>query len=334
MFQTKRILKTGALLSATVLVAACGGGGGGGGGGGNAGIAAAPPVAVTAANATEVASTGLSATDGLTGNSEGVLGVLPAAVGATASSAQLNIVETVIDQIKKAPSMDPPGFSPADVQNFSQSCDSGTISMSFNDADNDLALSTGDTVSMTANNCVFSGVSMNGSMSVTNVSVLGNQVSAPYSLQFTLQTSGFSVSAGGETVAMNGGATVAESTNDDITFTSSISGSGIRITAGGETLTLTDFQITETENQATGAYTIAINATVSSSTLGGSVRVSTDVALSGVEPFDPNAGQLTCVGNNSSATLTVIDSTSVQIELDIDDDGIADDTFTEPWAAL
>lgn len=330
---TKRMFKNAVLLSATGLLVACGGGGGGGDGGGNVGIAASPPITVTASNATQVAGASIEASDGLTGNSEGLLGVLPAAVGSRPST-DVNIIETVIRQVKDAPQYGTSRVAPAAVQNQNQSCDSGSISLTFNDADNDLSLSTGDSVSMTASNCVFSGVAMNGSISISNVMVTGDQLSPPYSLQFSLQTSGFSVSAGGETVGMNGGGTIFESTDDDISFTSSFSGNGIEITAGGETLTLTDFRIAETENLANGAYTVDITATISSSTLGGSVRVTTDVPLSGVGNFEPDAGQLTCAGDSSSVTLTVIDSVSFQLEVDLDGDGIADSTINEAWTSI
>jgi hypothetical protein len=322
-------MKNSAVLSAALLLAACGGGGSG-----DSGVSASQPVAVTSANASEVAAAGLNASDGLTGNSEGILGIVPAALGPSVST-DVNIVETLIGQIRKAPQYNTSGVHPAAVLNESQNCDSGTINVSFNDADNDLALSTGDTVSMTANNCVFGGVSMNGSISMTNVVVSGDEFSPPYSLQFSLQTNGFSVSAGVETVSMRGAGTIAESSSDGISVTSTFSGAGIEITAAGETLTLTDYQITETENLATGAYSFSINATISSTSLGGSVRVTTDIVFSGVDPFDPDAGQLTCVGeNNSSVTLVVIDSVNVRLDVDVDGDGIVDDSSTEAWAAL
>ena len=63
--------------------------------------------------------------------------------------------------------------------------------------------------------------------------------------------------------------------------------------------------------------------------------MTTDVAFSGVDPFDPDTGQLTCVGvNNSSVTLTVIDSMNVELAVDTDGDGIADNTYTEAWTSL
>jgi len=331
MSQLKQLIKSGCVLTATGLLAACGGGGGGGGG--TAGIAAAAPVVVTSANATQVASASLGASDGLSGNTTGILGVVPAAVGSTPST-DVNIVETIIDQVRKAPQTGGSGVSIAAVQNIDQPCDSGTLSVSFNDADNSATLTTGDTVSMSANNCTFSGVTMNGSISVSNIVVTGDQVTPPYSLQLSLTTSGFSVSSGGEVAAINGDGTILESTSDGTTFTSSFSGAGIQLTAGGETLTLTNYQITNVENEATGAYSVDISATISISSLGGSVTVTTDVPLSGVFPYEADAGHITCTGDNSSVTINVIDSTSVQLDVDLNGDGTIDDSLPETWTNL
>jgi len=338
MFKSNGVVKTILLLSAIGLLGACGGGGGGGAGT-TVGIAASDPLTIVSANAQEVASSTLGATDGLTGSTEGAIGLAPAAVGQM-QSIQINIIETIIEQARQARDLLPsgsPGVAPAAVQPLDQNCDSGgTISGSFNDADNDLTLSTGDSVSMTANNCNFGGATMNGSISLSNVSVTGDENSPPYSLQFRLQATSFSVSVGGETVVMNGDGIISESSNDGVNITSSISGNGIEMAAGGKSLTLTDYNIQETEDQATSAHSISINATISSSSLGGSVIVTTDVALSGgVGVYNAYSGQITCVGaGNTSVTVIVVDSVNVQLDVDQNGDGITDETLSAAWADL
>jgi hypothetical protein len=328
------------LLSASALLGGCGGGGGGGDGVSNVGFSASDPVVITPDNATEVASATFEATDGLTGNSEGVFGVLPASAGQL-SAAQINVIKTIIQQAKRAPvflSNDGAGVTPAATQTSQENCENGpngSISGTFNDNDNDLTLSTGDTVSMTASNCDFGGVVMNGTISISNVVVSGDEISPPYSMQFRMQATDFSVTVSGETVVMSGDGTISESNSDGFNVSSSVSGNGIRITAAGETLTLTGYDILETENEATGEYAISINATISSSSVGGSVTVTTDVALSGIGSGDPSAGQVTCVGaNSSSLTLKVVDSLNVQIEVDTDGIGGPDETLSLAWTAL
>jgi len=330
------------IVSVSTLLGACGGGGGGGGdGASNVGISASDPVAITQDNATEVASATFEATDGLTGNSEGALGLVPASVG-QASAAQINVIETIIQQAKRAPvflSNDGTGgVAPAATRTSQEDCENGpngSISGTFNDNDKDLTLSTGDSVSMTANNCDFGGVVMNGTISMSNVVVSGDESSLPYLMQFRMQATNFSVTVSGETVVMSGDGTISESSSDGFNFSSSVSGNGIRITAAGETLTLTDYDILETQNDATGEYAISINATISSSSVGGSVTVITDVALSGIGSSDPSAGQVTCVGaNSSSLTLTVVDSLNVDLQVDTDGIGGPDETIRLAWTAL
>jgi len=334
---SKNVIKTIALLSATSILGACGGGGGGSDGGTGAGTAASSPVTVSAANAEQVASVTLDASTGLTGNTAGAIGLVPAAVGHV-QSVKINATETIIELVKKAPDLvpgDSSGVTPAAVQSFAQNCNSGTMSVSFNDADNNQTLSTGDTISVTANNCDFGGTTMNGRLSISDVVVSGDEFTPPYSMQFTLQATSFSVSSGGETVVLNGSGTISESSNDGINFTSAFSSNGVQVAAGGESLILTNYNIQETENQATGEYSISINGTISSSGLGGSVTVTTDVALTGVGASDADAGQITCVGEgNTSVTLIAVDSLSVRLEVDENGDGIVDQALSAAWSDL
>ena len=212
----KDLLKGFVLVAAASVLAACGGGGGGGGG--TAGIAASPPLTVTSANAGTVASETFQASDGLTGSSSGAFGVLPAMVG-HAPAAHIGVVDTLIEQVKRAPTVlggGSAGVAAAAVQSINEACDSGSLSGSFNDADGDLSLSTGDTVSLTASNCNFGGVIMNGTVSVSNVVVSGDEFTFPYNLQFTLQASSFSITSGSETVVMSGDGTISEASSDGV----------------------------------------------------------------------------------------------------------------------
>ena len=301
------------------------------------GIAASDPVTISAANAEQVASATLDASSGLTGNTAGALAIVPAAVG-DVPSVQINVIKTIIDQVMMAPALLPGDSStvkPAAVESFAPNCDSGTMSGSFNDADNDLTLSTGDSISMTANSCTFGDVTMNGRLSISHVVVSGDEFAPPYSMQFTVQATNFSVSSGGEVVVLNGGGTIGESSNDGISFTSTFTGKGVQLVAGDDDLTLTNYNVQHTENQATGEYSISFNGTISSSNLGGSITVTTDVALSGVGAFDADAGQITCVGaGKTSVTLIAVDSLNVRLEVDENGDGTVDQTFSAAWGDL
>jgi hypothetical protein len=307
---------------------ALGGCGGGGGGGGDAAVTSAgAPVTVSSANAAAVAAAAVASADGLSGSSGGALGVFPVSVGQT-SGAQIGAIETVLEQVKRAPQILASGGSQvtaAAVRSLDQPCDSGTISGSFNDADNNSTLSTGDSVSMTANSCDFGGVVMNGSISVNNIVITGDLSSWPFSLQMTMQASNFSVTVDTETVTMNGRASITESSSDGTSFSTLFAADGLRIGIPGDTVTLMDYSMQATDNQANDQYTLNINGIIGSTSLGGSVNCTTVQPLTGVGLANPDTGVIVCTGaDNSRVRLEVVDSLSVRLLVDEDGDGVTD----------
>jgi len=341
MSKSNKVFNSLILTSAIALLSACGGGGGGNGGGSTSVVAASAPVAVTAANAPDVAGATFDATDDLSGGGGGVAGVFAASAGGT-QSADINVLDAMVAQIRRAPGMlgsSTSGVGPAAVvQINSEPCDSGTFSGSFNDADNDQNLSTGDSLSITSSSCSFGGVVMSGSLTVDNVVVSGDFINdiAPYSFSFRIRINNFSVTVDGETVAMDGDITLQESTDDNVTFTTTFSGNGIEIVTGVDTLILTDFTVNEIENEASGAYSISINGTISSSSIGGSVIVTTNVAFTGVGVSEPTGGEASCVGANGTSVRLIanVDGNTVQLQVDTNGDGTADNTIDETWVNL
>lgn len=338
----KKVFNSLVLTSSAIVLCACGGGGGSGGDGGTgtAPAAANTPVTITAANAPNVAGTTFDVSDSLAGGG-GVSNVLTASVGGRPTT-DTRVIDALITQIKQTPVLfekRTAGVSPAAVvQITNEPCDSGTFSGSINDADNDQNLSSGDSFTITTNNCNFSGTVMNGSMLIDNLVIGGGFINdiAPYTFSARLQATNLSITDNGETVVMNGDATLSESSNDGITTTSRYSGNGTNLVFNGDTLTLSDYAIDAIVNNATGAYTLSLNGAISSASIGGSVTVTTTVPFTGVGNFDPTAGEATCVGaNNTSVTLIAnSDGLTVQLLVDGNGDGIDDDTLAEAWATL
>jgi hypothetical protein len=338
MKESSNLLKSIVLLAGAGMLGACGGGGGGGG---DTAISASDPVSVTSANAATVAGAAVNSADGLSGSSIGLLGVpggvSTAAVGQT-SGAQIGAIDTVLQQVRRAPEILASGgsqVSAAAVQPINEACDSGSISGSFNDADNDLALSTGDSFSMTANSCDFGGVVMNGSISISNIVVNGDPNSSAFSLQLTMQASNFSVTVGSETVSMNGGATIDESSSNGIISTGFVT-DGIQIGIPGETVTLVNYSMQATDNTANGEYTLDINGVISSTSLGGSVVCTTEQLLKGVDTANPYEGVIVCTGaDNTRVTLNAMsDSINVELLVDENGDGVTDNTIPMLWDEL
>ena len=50
--------------------------------------------------------------------------------------------------------------------------------------------------------------------------------------------------------------------------------------------------------------------------------------------FEPDSGQLTCAGDSSSVTITVIDSINILLEVDLDGDSLADSMINETWTSI
>ncbi len=328
------------LTSVITSLSACGGGGGNGDSSTSV-VSASAPVTVTVANAPNVAGVTFEATDDLSGGGDGVANVFAASTGST-PSADINILDALVSQIRQAPGLLNSGSSrvrtAAVAQISNEPCDSGSFSGSFNDADNNEILSTGDSLSITSSNCSFGSVAMSGGISVDNIVVTGdfaNEV-APYSFSFRLQTNNLSVTTDGTTVVLNGDLAFRESTNDNVIFTSSFSGNGIKIVTGGDTLILTGFTIDETDNNATGSYSISMNGTISSSNIGGSVTVTTEVAFTGTGLLDPTGGEANCVGANGTSVRLIAnaDGNTVQLQVDTNGDGIADNAIDETWPNL
>lgn len=326
---------TAVFVSVSLLLGACGGGGGGGG---DSVTTSSSPVTISAANAPQLAAAAYESTAGLEGGGGGATSFLTGAVTQT-SSTNIDLVDVLISQVKTAAQLASANASASltgVVVSETMPCTSGSISITFDDIDNNQELSTGDSMSFTANDCTEDGMVMNGSVSINNVTVSGDPQTplSPYSMQFGIQANNFTVTEGIESVALNGSMTMSESTSDGILFTHSITGSSIQVTEGGVSASLTNFNIQSTED--TLAYTLDLNATVSSPEIGGSVTIVTDTIFQGDSLADyPSSGQATITGaNNSRVTLIAMGPNNVRLEIDEDGNGTAETFIDTTWDNL
>ena len=313
---------------------------GGGGDGGNV-TASSAPVAISATNAEAVAAASYKTTAGLEGGGSGAAASLPLGAVIQTESASIDPVDVLLSQIKTAhqrvSASATTTLTGVAVSETMTCPTSGSMIMTVDDADNNGQLSTGDSVSFSASNCVANGSTMNGSVSINVVTVSGDPDMnlSPYSMQFTLQANNFTITEGAETVALNGGMTMSESTSDGVLFSHSISGGSIQVTEGGVAASLSNFSIEATEDINTQAYTLDLNATVSSSELGGSVTIVTDTVFQGIDPDEPSFGQATITGaNNSSVKLIATGANTVRLEIDEDGNGTAETFIDTTWDAL
>lgn len=321
------------VLSAAAALAACGGGSGGG----SDSVASADPVAISAANAPQVAEAAYSAPASLEGAGLGGAGFLTGAVTQTPDDG-VDMIEVIVDQLKAGQALfaaNPAAFvTGASVTATEQCTDAGSFSFTLNDADDNQDLSSGDSLSATFKNCSEGGTVLNGTLSINNILITGDPLTFPYSLQLTIQANNFSVAENGETARLNGGMTLSQSTGDGTSFVNRVSGTSIALTESGGAATLSAFQVDATEDGG-GGYTYDMNATVSSPDIGGAVTIVTGVTFQGVEPGDPFTGEATITGaNNSSVTLIALDAVNVRLLVDEDGDGATDATIDTTWTNL
>ncbi len=321
--------------SATIL-AGCGGGSGGGNGGGTA-AAASAPVTITSANAPQVAGASYDNAVGLNGASSGG-GVLTGAVTQTGSGFDVGgVLATALRTAQPLIATGQfSGVTGAVISSNNIACtNGGNFSFSLDDVDNSGTITSGDTMSISFANCNEAGSILNGSIALTGLVVTGDITTFPYTLQFTMQMNNLQAQENGLTDIANGAATYSESSTDGVVTTSRLSGASVQYTSAGVTATITAFQIDSTDNAGTGAYTFNVAATVSSPSMGGSATIVTNTTFQGNGSGNPFVGQAKATGaNNSSVTLTAIDTVNVRLDVDEDGDGVTDSTTNTTWSAL
>lgn len=310
-----------AMLPASVvllLLASCGGGGGNG-------VAATPPeptpntaaLPITAENAQDITATVLEAI--------------------TSTVEIIDIVDVIgLPAIGAAD----PGTGAAALTDYTEtvSCDTGEATVTWQDADDDLAVSTGDTFDLLFDRCFFfdADTTLDGAASLANIIVTGdpfNQV-APWQLALTYGFDGLSGTDGIETVTVDGSLDVELTSDDNLRIDLVVSTDSLTVDQSGVTETLSDFLLTQTLDLNASMREISANGTFTSSLLEGSVTFETLQDFMVIGDDNPFSGELLISDSSSSVLVTVLDNLSVQLDIDVDLDGTIDHTIVVTWAEL
>lgn len=303
-----------------IFVAACGGGGGGSSA--PDAVTPTPPptgaLPITASNAQEITAA--------------VLDAITSAV---------EIIDSV-DFVGLPPiSGAKPGLAKPSVRDiFEQilACDAGEVTVTWNDADNNLMISTGDTFDSVFDMCFFvdSRTTLDGATSLTNMVVTGdpfNQI-APWGLAITFGFDNLSGTDSAGTAIIDGGLDLDMSSDDNVVVNLSIVTASLTVQQSGISVTLTDFVLSETIDLNALTLVISANGTLTSSLLGGNITFETLQDFMVIGDDNPSAGQLLISDSSSSVLVTVLDNISVQLEIDLDLDGMIDDMIVVTWAEL
>jgi hypothetical protein len=330
---------------AALLLSACGGGGGGGGT--DTGASTQASSTVTSANAPDVAANAFAAAGIINGQATGspmlIASTSTEASGGTASKGVIDVTLRQIHKVLDAKSAGRLSIGATASEQTQSACTtSGTITYTITEAVSG-TVSDGDSITMTANNCVEDTIKMNGSLSVEFGNISGTP-SSTSAWGATLKVSyiNFTVSTvdGTDSVAIHGGMTISVSQLSSTNISYTISGTSftVTVTSEGTTTSETLGAFTYSGSYVSGVYTYGANFTMSGTfpELGNvSYVVTTNTPFKALDGYYPYQGSMTVTATNkSSLRLNVIDSINVQIQIDKNGDGVYEETTITTWDAL
>lgn len=201
------------------------------------------------------------------------------------------------------------------VETYVEACYSGSLTISANDADNNGVESTGDSVTITANNCVpqYSAPAINGSITLILGNVSYDRDGYLTSGTATISFNGFS-SAG---ISLNGSARLSiNSSAMALDFNRLVASDGVRSRVYDYTLTV--------DRNGTAAVDGPIE-------VGGSTYVlSTPVRITFAGAY-PSAGMVRIVDGHGSRVDVRLSLQGYAATLYLKGDEVADGTFSESW---
>jgi hypothetical protein len=336
-----------AISAGAAILAACGGGGGGG----EAPPAAPPPAGPAQAEITEqnapTITAGAAITVADTAQVAGVGGTglfLSASVTPTGGRI-VGAGETVLKLVRLHGARTQLSRTLVVVGPFTEPClVSGSITFSA-DLQSETTLSPGDSITADFSNCDDGdGAVLNGGFDFTFVSFsqsildcfVFNACTGQDQVTVDLGFRNFQITAGTETLSVDGDTRLALDTTSLPLGTTTISGDSLTLSDGTSSDSLSAYSTTLTFDLSTGAYTIDSNGTLEIPSLfSGSVIFATTDPLMGFGTVEPDSGSVLIEGADSATiTLVVLNNVQVQLDIDLDGDGITDEIQNTTWDEL
>ena len=213
---------------------------------------------------------------------------------------------------------------------------SGTFSIS-GDVENPLTLTADDTFTVLYTMCDDgNGEVVDGQIDFTVGDFTGDLQGGVYMLAMDAIVTNLQVITGSDTLTHNGDTALTLDTTDAPFIDAGTSGTSMTIDSNASSETLMNFQSSQTVDgaQQNLPYTMSASGTIDTTQLSGVVRYSTPLQFSGEGADYPSAGVLLVEGANSSARLTAVDNVNVMLELDVNGDGVVDQTIETTWVGL
>jgi hypothetical protein len=322
-------------IASTLVLGACGGGGGDTGtAAGSSPVQTSALTPITAANANKTASNAYSANDLISNSSSPATGIL---TGVSIGGTGISAVSPVLTLVKRAVGQ---GSSPllTGVTMTDACSGGGSLSIDAN-LRNAQTISTGDSMTLTARNCVEGGNNLNGTLTIAFSGVSGDLVNSSTGAA-TLDTrfTSFSVASGNETASINGDMKIALNLTSATSSSVTISGKSLQTTeqqsgAAVASLTLSDYSLTGSTNGMTTTSAASFTLSGNANSLGQFAYT-----VKNIQPFVrigtamPSSGSLIVNGAASSVTLTAVSASSVRLDYSAKGDGTITQSTTLSWS--
>ena len=226
----------------------------------------------------------------------------------------------------------------ADIFTGITACDTGQVTTTWDDADNDFAVSTGDTFDIAFETCFFADTdtTLDGAASLTNMVVTGDFINAiaPWGLATTFGFVDLSGTDSAGTSIIDGTLDLDINTDDNVIINLSVATPSLTAQDSGNSETLSDYLLTQTLNENSLTQVINAGGTYTSTVLDGNVTFETLVDFVIIGDDNPTTGQLLINDSTSSVLVTVLDNINVQLDIDLDRSGTIDETIVVTWAEL
>ncbi len=316
-----------------VLFAACGGGSSDDGGGLIGNVPTSEPATITADNAPLIAGAVAEVAMGQGIFSSIFAPNIPiASIGADAAVSP--VMKPVLTAAMKSAS---PSLLYATSAGREDCVVSGTVDVEVS-VSNPLAPSINDSFVFQFANCDDgTGVVVNGTMTITIITLGGDVTSGNFLLGMRIEFTAYAVTEDGETTTAEGFISIEIDTSSPPITTIAISTSAFVTTSGGAEDVLTNFtvEITEDASMFPVAVTVRTSFTISSPRIGGEVTVTTSLAIESMGEDYPFVGELRITGaGNAVIVMIALDANTVRLEIDVDGDGAVDETIDMTWDEL
>ena len=256
----------------------------------------------------------------------GSLGLTTAVPGGFSKPAQTQPAGFLVNVMQKIP------FGPDEFDCLVR----GTVTISGDIAD-PLTLTTGDTFTVDSDMCDDgAGEVVDGLIEFTVGDFSGDIFLGTYLLAMDAVVTDLQIATASDTTMSNGDASVTLDTTQAPFIDAGTSGTSMTTDSNASSETITNFQSNQTVdgNQENLPFTMSASGTLDSTQLDGIVSYSTPTEFSGEGFSFPAAGELLVEGTNSSARLIAVDDVNVRIEIDINGDGVTDETIETTWVEL